>query len=151
MADYGTKKSVALAYLTDGESSSTSASDSDVKKPKKSFGPNPRAYRLWAFEVKEEMSVHGAIENLGEEYTSGKISRFEFENRTALIEHFSKLKPPEDLPFIMESGELPEGSDDEEASLGYRLAARGLRSAAKATHFFCYVCTSCFTECYRRL
>ena len=152
MSDYGTKRSAALAYIL-GEESSTSASDSDAAARKAPAAPKSRDYRLWSFTVEEEgNTVHGAIESLGETYTSGKISRFEFENRTALIEHFSKFKPPEDLPFIMEEG--GEGEVDlplEDQSQLESLGAHCWYSAVRATQTFCYVCSSCFTECYRRL
>ena len=105
MGDYGGVRSQVAAFLHPQDT--TSASDSDVSGPPK-VKSNPRGYRLYSNEVKEGVTVHDAIDCLGESYTSGKISRFEFENRTALIAHFTKFKSPSDMPFIVEEPEIPE-------------------------------------------
>lgn len=153
MAGYGTGPSNAsvIAYITRDETSASESDSGGPTKPKIKASASPRAYRLWSHEVNEEgETIHGAIESLGERFTSGKISRFEFENRTALIEHFSKYTPPSDLPFgtIVEEGPV-EGEED------YSLAARVRRacwySMARATHAMCFVCFVCCDDLYRRL
>jgi hypothetical protein len=97
------------------------------------------------------MTVGGAIEGLGEAYKSGKISRFEFENRTMLVEHFSKLKPTSDLPFIVEEPFGESQFNNEDMDLAHRLLRHCLYSASQATRAMCWVCSDCVYACYRRL
>jgi hypothetical protein len=151
MADYGgIVRSQVEAYINSNDAS-TSASDSDTSGPQKSKysskPSNPRAYRLWAREVNEGMTVHNAIDSLGESYTSGKISRFEFENRTSFIANFAKYKPPVEMPFIMEEPE----SGYEDHSLFGHLKSRCEYSALAATRAMCWVCTDVLERCCRRL
>eukprot|EP00613_Pedinella_sp_CCMP2098_P002670 CAMPEP_0171626332 /NCGR_PEP_ID=MMETSP0990-20121206/19966_1 /TAXON_ID=483369 /ORGANISM="non described non described, Strain CCMP2098" /LENGTH=136 /DNA_ID=CAMNT_0012193681 /DNA_START=108 /DNA_END=515 /DNA_ORIENTATION=+ len=132
-----------IAYITANDDTSASESDRDVPKTQKLNKPpqEPRAYRLWSHEVNEEgMTVGGAIEGLGEAYKSGKISRFEFENRTMLVEHFSKFKPTSDLPFIVEEPGFPGEYlfENEGSGLVGRLLRHCLYSATQATRAMCW-------------
>lgn len=123
------------SFLRPDEATSASDSDSSKKLPSKE---KPRAYRLWSHEVKEGVTIHDAIDNLGESYTSGKISRFEFENRSSLIANFSKYKPPDGLPFVVEEPNEDGGDDD----VGFNLHDcfhRCSYAATKATRLFCLV------------
>mmetsp|Transcript_19692 Transcript_19692/g.23425 ORF Transcript_19692/g.23425 Transcript_19692/m.23425 type:complete len:155 (+) Transcript_19692:129-593(+) len=135
--NYGGVKSK-LAAIIANDLSDTSASDSDrgfIRKPKK----EPSSYKLWSREVTEGgQSIHNAIEDLGESYTSGKISRFEFENRSVLIEHFSKYKPPEDLPFIVE--EPYDATLEVEESSLIQVYRQCMFSAGSATRLMCCLC-----------
>lgn len=140
--EYGGVVRSKLASYIANDASDTSASDSDrgaLPKPKMSS-----SYRLWSREVTEDgQTVHNAIEDLGESYSSGKISRFEFENRSVLIEHFSKYKPPDDMPFIVEEpfDSLNDSSNpyDQESSL-MQLYRQCMFSAGSATRLMCCVC-----------
>ena len=99
------------------------------------------------------MTVGGAIEGLGDAYKSGKISRFEFENRTMLVEHFSKFKPTADLPFIVEEPAFggEQLFENEDATFTGRVVSHCLYSATQATKTMCWVCMECVEGCYRRL
>lgn len=142
--EYGGVVRSKLASFIANDASDTSASDSDrgaLPKPKMSS-----SYRLWSREVTEDgQTVHNAIEDLGESYSSGKISRFEFENRSVLIEHFSKYKPPDDMPFIVEEPFDPNSSDgfnnhySQESSF-IQLYRQCMFSAGSATRLMCCLC-----------
>ena len=144
--DYGTR--VESFLRTDD---TTSASDSDAHPPVAKYKSSDasRSYRLWSHEIKEpKMTVHNAIDSLGESYTSGTRSRLEFENRTQLITNFSNYKSPDspNLPFIVEEGGSPS-----DYGLLHHLRDRCWYSSVRATRTMCWVCTECFSSCYRRL
>jgi hypothetical protein len=136
--DYGGVVRSKLASIIANDASDTSASDSDrgaLPKLK-----NSSSYKLWSRQVAEGgQTVHSAIEDLGDSYFSGRISRFEFENRSVLIEHFSKYKPPDDLPFIVEEPFDPLNELPAESTF-LRLYRQCMFSAGSATRLMCCLC-----------
>mmetsp|Transcript_26617 Transcript_26617/g.77473 ORF Transcript_26617/g.77473 Transcript_26617/m.77473 type:complete len:158 (-) Transcript_26617:220-693(-) len=50
-----------------------------------------RSYRLWH---KDSNSVEPGLAPLGQAYSTGVISKLEFEHRSMLIEHFAKFRQP---------------------------------------------------------
>lgn len=139
--DYGGIPRSKLAAFIANDASDTSASDSDrgaLPKPKKG---SSQPYKLWSRAVTEDgQTVHNAIEDLGESYSSGRISRFEFENRSVLIEHFSKYKPPDDLPFIVEEP-FDAQADYQSREPSYMgLYRQCMFSAGSATRLMCCLC-----------
>ena len=163
------KQSFLRQPLEDGTTSASdtegSGSQSDsYSGHQRTTRQDPNRFKLWHTATaipEDDQLVITAVEELGETYSSGRINRLEFQQRTALVEQFAKHKVEQAIissagsPFTR----VDPGDEDRPAAILRVCWTRCWRAAIQATRVFtgvvcCGICTAtaqCCGECIKRL